>query len=230
VKRIPWILLLAPVLAMADDVYLRGAGSISGRITKQTDTMVMVDNGDGIIGVPLTRVERIVKSRSPLDDYDERARKLGPKDVDGWRSLGHWAAEAGISTQSEQAYKKVLDVAPEDREAREALGYVFHDGRWMTEDDSFRARGFVQYDGEWMTPAEMQAAQADAASEHARREADRRAVDAQIAAAEADQRAQEAEKRAQEAEEESRRYSNPIYWGGYGYGMNYWPAGTTITR
>jgi hypothetical protein len=165
-----------------------------------------------------------------LDEYDERAAKIGGEDADAWRPLGRWAAMKGIGTQSDQAYKRVLQIAPDDREAREALGYVHQDGRWMTEDESFRARGFVQYDGEWMTPAEMQAAQADAAAEQARRDAERRAVDAQIAQAEAEQRAHEAEKRAKEAEEEARRYQNPIYWGGWGYGMNYWPTGTTITH
>jgi hypothetical protein len=225
-KSLAWPLLLVPTLVVADDVYLKGAGSISGRITELTDTMVMVDNGDGTIGVPLSRVERIVQGRSPLDEFDERAAKLGPKDVAGWRSLGRWAAEAGISTQSDKAYRKVLDIAPGDREAREALGFVFHNGRWMTEEDSFRARGYVKYEGEWMTPAEMQAAQADAAAEQARREAEQRAVDAEIAQAEAEQRAHEAEQRAEEAEEEARRYQDPVYWGGWGYGLTYWPVGT----
>ena len=49
------------------------------------------------------------------------------------------------------------------------------DGRWLTEEESYRARGFVKYDGEWMTPAEVQLAQSDAAREQARDEADKRA-------------------------------------------------------
>jgi hypothetical protein len=51
-KSLPFLLVLVPALTFADEVYLKGAGSISGRIKKQTDTMVMVDNGDGVIGVP----------------------------------------------------------------------------------------------------------------------------------------------------------------------------------
>ena len=60
----------------------------------------------------------------------------------------------GLSTQSRQAYEKVLSTAPDDAEAREALGFVQLGGRWLTEEESYRARGFVKVDGEWLTPAE----------------------------------------------------------------------------
>jgi len=230
-KKIPLLLLLAPTLLLADEVYLKGAGSISGRITERTATMILVDNGDGVIGVPLSRVERVVEARSPLDDYDQRAARLGPSDTDGWRKLGRWAAQAGLSTQSRKAYEKVVAIAPDDAEAREALGFVLLNGGWVTEEESYRARGFVRQDGEWMTPAEAQATQAAFAADQERREAERRAIDAEIAASEAQARADAAEKRAKEAEEKARQYSYPTYWGGWGYGVNYWPASTyTVYR
>lgn len=217
------MLLLAPAAARADVVYIRGAGQISGRIVEQTDQVVKVDTGDGILGVPAANVERIEKARSPLDDYDERAAKLAPNDVNGWRSLGKFAAQKGITAQSRAAYRKVLDVSPNDAEAREALGFVQHNGKWMTEEESYQARGYVKHEGEWMTQAAAQQAQAN---DQARRDAERRAVDAEIAASEAKQRADEAEKRAKEAEEEARRnqYNYPLYWGNWGYGMTYWPS------
>jgi len=219
-----------PALLFADEVVLKGAGKLSGRIVEQTDTMIKVDVGDGIIGVPTSRVERIVKGRSPLDDYDERASRLGPQDADGWRKLGSWAEQQGLSAQSRQAHEKVIAIAPDDPEARQALGFVRLDGRWVTEEESYRARGFVKYDGEWMTPAEAQMAQASVAADQARRDAEQRAIEAENAAREAQVRADEAEKRAKEAEEARRAY-NPVYWGGWGYGLTYWPAGSyTVHR
>lgn len=128
-----------------------------------------------------------------------------------------------MSTQSRQAYEKVLAVAPDDAEARQALGFVLLDGRWLTEEESYRARGYVKYEGEWMTPAEAQLAQSSAAADQARREAEQRANEAEIAA-------MEAEARAREAEEEAQRADYPLYWGGWGYGVTYWPSTPVATR
>lgn len=229
-RKLPYLLFLVSPLLFADEVYLKGAGTLSGKILEETETMIKVDVGDGIIGVPPSRVERIVRGRSPLHEYDERASKLAPKDVKGWKALGHWALEQGLSKQSRDAYQKVMALAPDDAEARQVLGYVRLDGRWMTEEESYQAKGYVKYDNEWMTPAEAQAARAAVAADDARHEAELRANEAEIATRQAEARAEKAEKEKREAEERERqRAYNPVYWGGFGYGMNYWPAGTSVT-
>lgn len=225
-----FILLLSPARLFADEIFLNGAGSFSGRITQESDTMVMINTGDGIIGVPRDRIHHIVKGRSPLDEYEDRAKKLKPEDANGWRELGRWAAHAGISTQSREAYEHVVRVAPNDAEAREALGFVQLDGRWVTEEESYRARGFVRYQGEWMTTAEVQVHEATAANEQAIRDAEQRAIDAEVAQVKAEQEAQEQQERAEEAEEEAQRWNNSIYWGGWGYGTTYWPSNYSVVR
>lgn len=219
--RLVLLLLLAPGLLVADVVYLKSGGRFSGRILEQTADKVVIDFGDGTIGVPMDQVEEISRGHSPLDEFDARASKLGPQDVDGWRSLALWASTKGLSAQSRAAYKRVLALAPEDKEAREALGFVRVDGRWLTEEESYRARGYVKYDGEWMTPAEVQLAQSGAAKEQARDEAARRTSDAQFQASMDRLQKQEDEKRARD--EADRLRNNPVYWGGFGYGVTYWP-------
>lgn len=229
VRKIALLLLLMPGSLLADEVFLKGGGKFTGRITEQDEERITVDIGDGSVGFSMERVERIVKGLSPLDEYDARAGKLGPQDVDGWRKLAQWATTKGLSRQSRLAYEKVMAVAPDDPDARQALGFVQLDGRWMTEEESFRARGFVKYEGEWMTPAEVQVAQSTATAEQARRDAERRAMDAEAAAADAQQRAEDAERRAQEAQ--SQQYNDPVFFGGFGYGVTTWPsAGGPVTR
>lgn len=218
----PFLLLLVPSLVLADEIHLKGAGSLSGRIIEETETTVTIDLGGGTVGVPMERVERIERKRSPLDDYDERAAKLGPQDVNGWLKLGRWASQQGLSAQAGEAYDTVLAIDPDNEEARIALGYVLLDGRWMTEEESYRAQGYVKHDGEWVTPGEAQLLQASAAAEQAARDAERRAIDAEVAALEAQRRAEEAEEAARDAH--STQYYDPLYWGGWGYGVTYWPA------
>lgn len=226
-KKIPYLLLLLPLAIHADEVYLKGGGSFSGRIVEQSDSMITVDIGDGKIGFPLVRVERIVKGRSPLDEYEERASKLGPNDTQGWRSLGHWALEQALSKQAREAYENVIAIAPDDAQARQALGFVRLEGRWVTEDESYRAQGYVKYDGEWMTPAEAQLVQADAQAEQARRDAEKRAVEEDVAARQAAAEQREAEER-ERKEEQERQSRYPVYWGGWGYGVSYWPSGWSV--
>jgi len=222
-------LLLMPTLLLADEVHLKGGAMFTGRIVEQTDAMVTIDIGDGVIGVAMTRVENIVKKRSPLDDYDARAAALKANDADGWRDLGRWASHQGLSKQSRQAYQKVLDLVPDDPEARGALGFVLYNGRWMTEDESYEARGYVKVDGEWMTANEAQLAASAAASEQARRDAERRANQAEADKMLAESRAAAAEQRAQDAEQNQHyRNNQPVYWGGWGVGATRWPSTANV--
>jgi hypothetical protein len=219
--------LLLPTVVVADEVYLKGAGSISGRIVEQNDKQVMIDIGGGVMGVPMANVERIVKARSPLDDYDERAARLAPGDVNGWRELARWAGTQGLTKQANQAWEKVLAVSANDPEAKQAMGFVLHDGRWVTEEESYRARGYVLYDNEWMTPGEAQMLQANATAEQARQDAEAREREAATEKMLAESRAAKAAERAADErrrQQEEASWSQPVYWGGWGYGVTTWPA------
>ena len=227
-KKALFLLVLMPALLFADEVYLKGGAKFTGRIVEQTDTMVTVDIGDGVVGVSMSRVERIVKGRSSLDQYDELAGRLRAEDAQGWRNLGRWALQEGLSAQSRQAYQNVLAIDPNDAEARQALGFVLIEGRWLTEEESYRARGYVKYDGEWMTPAEAQMAQAGAAADQAREDAEDRAREADVAALQAEALAAKAEEKAQ-WEASTQSWDFPVYSGGWGYGMTAWPSTGNVT-
>jgi hypothetical protein len=217
------LLASVPALTHADDVILKGGGKVSGRILSRTDKAVEVDVGAGTITVPMTSIVRVEQKRSALDDYYERAEKLGPADVAGWVQLGKWASAQGLGTQARTAFEHVVTVDPGNGEANQALGRVMMDGRWVSEEESYRARGYVQFEGEWMTPAEQDAIlkQRDSAqqAEFAKLEAERRAQEAEARAADAETRAGEAEAAL------PGNAGFPMYWGGYwGPGPAVWPS------
>lgn len=218
--------LLACVLAVpaaADEVLLKSGGRLSGRVVLRSDTTITVDIGAGRISVPISSVVRIEEGRSAFEEYEARAAGLGAGDVAGWLELAAWASAQGLSTQARQAYERVLAVAPNDPNANEALGRVQLGGRWVSEEESYRARGYVQHAGEWMTPAEQQALlreEAAAAADRARREADARVREAEA-------RAQEAEQRAREAEARQADEGLPV-WYGWGAGPSVWPTGPIV--
>jgi len=212
-------LVAAPLLA--DDVYLRGGGQITGEIVERTTDSVTVDVGGGTLTVRMSSVVRIEESVSPLQEYRARAARIPEGDAEAWRELARWATSGALGTIASQAWSKVVEIMPEDREANRALGRVQYGGRWVTEEESYRARGYVEFEGEWMTPGERQAILED---QRAREEADHQAEAARLQAEEKAKREREAQ---EAAEHDIWRGSAPpgdaTYWP-WGSGIVYWPA------
>jgi len=217
VKRGIVIIALAAVPALADDVYLRGGGQITGEIIERTESSVTVDvGGGGTMTVRMSSVVRIEEGTSPLQEYRTRAESIPAGNVEAWRELARWATGRALSSQASKAYSQVVAILPEDQEANRALGRVKLNGKWVTEEESYRARGFVDFEGEWMTSGERQSILAD---RRVREKADRQANEAAIQAIEAEQKA---EKKQAEAERlADQRYRNPVVWG-WGHGPGYW--------
>ncbi len=215
---------LLPAASVADEVFLKGGGKVSGRIVQRNPTSIEIEVGAGRITVPANRVEKIVEGRSALDGYYDRAGQLAAADAAGWRALGRWASDQGLATQAGEAYARVLATAPADAEANRALGRVQVDGRWMTEEEGYRARGYVQFEGEWMAPGEQEAilreraAQAEAGRRQA--ESDARVKDSEARAREAEARAAQAEADAAAAKEAQEGIPLWIAWGP---GPRVWP-------
>ena len=221
-KRIIVVIALVAPPLLADDVHLKGGGRLTGEIVGHTEDSVTVDIGAGTMTVRLSSVVRIEEGTSPLEEYRARAASVAAEDAEAWRQLGRWAADEGLSTQSREAWSKVRAILPDDPEANRALGLVQHDGRWVTEEESYLARGFVEFEGEWMMPAERQSIQAE---RRAREETDRKAMEAQIEADEAAWREREAQEAAEWEEfgADLPELGDSVNWG-WGVGPTYWPA------
>lgn len=212
-------LLAAP--ALCDELVLKNGGRVSGRIVERSATRVVIETGPGLVTLPLSRVERIVESRSSLEVFGERAAELDAGDDAGWTELALWAEERDMLTQARFAWQRVLAVDPGSPQANAGLGRVAVDGVWMSADDAYRTQGYVSYEGRWLTPAEHEAALREA---EARDAAARDAREADLRVREAEARAREAEARAAEAEAAASTEGGiPLEYaygyGGYGYGF-----------
>jgi hypothetical protein len=211
--------------AAADEVYLKSGGRLSGRIVSQNATAVEVDIGAGRITVPASSVIRVEEGRSALHEYQDRAARLEPTDADGWVALGDWASAAALGTQSREAYERALAASPQHPRANEALGRVQVGGRWVGEEEGYRARGYVRFEGEWITPAEHEAIVRERTAEQRTRE--RQEAEARVRAAE--ERADAAEARARQAEQQAQPTSEGLpLWIGWGAGPNVWPTGPVL--
>ena len=167
---------------------------------------------------------RIEEGRSDLQEYEERAGKVARGDVEGWLALGDWAKARGLGTQASEAYHRALAVSPGDPRANEALGNVRVDGRWVSEDESYRARGYVQYEGEWISQAEHEAMLRERAAEDARDGSCERRRRTRARR----RRARRRRRRGLARRMRSRRAKASRCWYGWGAGPAYWPTGPVV--
>ena len=138
---------VAVLPATADEILLKGGGRLQGVVVERTEKAIVVETGPGRVTLPLSRVEKVVEGRSPLEAYRERAAELAPGDAAGWAALARWAAERDLATQSREAWTQALRADPSNPEANAALGRVELDGAWVSEEEAWRARGYVRFDG-----------------------------------------------------------------------------------
>ena len=230
-KRAIVIVALAAAPVFADEVYLKGGGRFSGEIVEQTEDSVTVDIGGGYLTAPMSKVVRIEEGVSPLAEYRERAAGIPTGDAEAWRELARWAQKNTLSSQAWEAYSQVVAILPDDDEANRALGRVLLNGKWVTEEESYRARGYIEFENQWMTPAERKAILAE---RQAQEQADRQANQAEVRAIQADI---DAEKQREDEEFERRTsqfdrlpdYGDPVAWG-WGGGPAYWPGAVVYSQ
>ena len=114
----------AATAARADDILLKGGGKVSGLVVDRTATSLVVEVGPGRVTLPLSRIERVVESRTALGAFREKAAGLAPDDVAGWLELGRWAQERNLPTQAREAFARALARDPQNAAANESLGNV----------------------------------------------------------------------------------------------------------
>ncbi len=137
--------------ALGDVVHFKNGGSIEGQVAA-TPNGVIVKLPSGDIAVPNDAIERIEKKESPLEQYAQRAAAIKEPDAEAHYQLGVWAAMGGLRLQAQDEFRKAIALSPNHLGARQALGYRYDNGRWMTEDEAMQTHGFVKQEGQWMTP------------------------------------------------------------------------------
>ncbi len=149
-----FFLLVIAASAAADEVELINGDRIADcKVSDLGDSYKIEKNGISRT-VAKTDVKSVEYKETREDVYRKRSTALKNDDVKGHLQLGKWCREIGLSNLAVEEFKKVVAVEPDNEDARAALGFKRHEGRWMTEDEINRANGLVKHKGRWMTPAE----------------------------------------------------------------------------
>jgi hypothetical protein len=140
--------------AAADDVHLADGQVLSGRVTEEGSRYTIVDR-DRKYAVAKAKVEKVVKRRSFMDDYEERLDKLPVDDAEAIYEFGKWLEENDWGTRARLAFAEVLDLDPDHRGARKALGYRLYEGEWVSPEEENRRKGLVEFEGRWYTKHDL---------------------------------------------------------------------------
>lgn len=152
------LLAVLAVTASADQVHLQNGNVVEGRAHRAGDSVVIVTPA-GEVKLPASEVTSIVKSRSVLDDYDDRVKALRTEkkvdDAAAHVALAEWCRGKDMRSHGTRHLRRALELDPDNAVARKKLGYVRHEDQWLTEPEYYAARGFVKHRGKWVHHDEL---------------------------------------------------------------------------
>ncbi|HEX5138460.1 MAG TPA: hypothetical protein VFY93_15920 [Planctomycetota bacterium] len=148
-------LLIVAASATADELHLKDGRVLSGRVLEDGDRYAVVDR-DGKYVVRKSEVTELVKKKSFMDDFDDRLASLPADDAEAIFEFGRWLEENDWASRAKLAYAEVLDLDPDHRGARRALGYSLYEGAWVSPDELNRRKGLVEFEGRWYTKHDLE--------------------------------------------------------------------------
>ncbi len=188
-------LVFAGLSALADEVLLRNGHKVTG-IEREEKDRIVVETGYGTVAFPRDQVVSVTKGDTPMHAWPARFAEIEKsKNAEDFTKLAAWARESGMPRYVGGLMKRALELDPDNAEARAALGFVRHNGRWVTVAELRKEQGLVQDGGRWVLPLEKELA------ERRRLEAESRRIDREA------ERKRLEEKRKREREEAERQAS-----------------------
>ena len=146
-------------LAAADVVHLKSGGKVEGTILSRSEAEVVVQTAAGKVTLKAADVVRVEQKTTPFEVYREMTAKVAADDADGHFALGLWCADHKLSREAREEFQKAIAVDPNHKGARERLGYVLKDGKWMTFAEAKKADGFVRHGDKWVTEEQRDTAE-----------------------------------------------------------------------
>ncbi|MHC4473006.1 MAG: HEAT repeat domain-containing protein [Planctomycetota bacterium] len=151
---VPILLVLVSLPVGAQDVVrLKGGEIIAGKVTDGL-LEVRVETPAGTVRVPWSEIEGIDRPDHVRSLFTKRAKEVKADDAAGHFLLAVWCRRHGLAKEMETELGKVLQIEPEHRAARAALGYEKVGEKWVAGTEILEAKGFVRRDDRWILEEE----------------------------------------------------------------------------
>lgn len=180
--------LLAAWPVAADDVHLTNGNTFEGVIATVDGDEVRIRLPHGEIALPVSRVQRIDKADSALEEYlaRERALFLSEAGAAEWLELARWARRRDLDHGARESALRAARLDPRLEGLEDVLGaygYLYSEelGRWLTYEESMERRGYVYWEGGWVRRADLEERLRRLEDEAERHRAQRAEATAQLA-------------------------------------------------
>jgi HEAT repeat protein len=142
--------------ALADRVHLRNGQVLEGELSEDGDEYVLRMRSGIETRLARADVLEVERAATPQQTLAARRAGLSQDDLEGHRRLARWCDAQGLDREAEELRRAMLGIAPDDVETRRLLGFVLHEGAWLTRPEYMEGLGLVQGDDgrTWITPEE----------------------------------------------------------------------------
>jgi hypothetical protein len=149
--------------AVADTVTLKDGTVLEGRVVETKDTVEVYTKGQRRI-LPRSKVKTVATKATR---YQAKRDALDPKRLRDCLALAKWCDSQRLRKNAREVRKLLLKHHPNHAPTRSLLGYVRHEGRWITRDQYMESLNLVKSrDGKsWVSHGKRQ--RQDLSAEHA---------------------------------------------------------------
>lgn len=148
--------------AHADVFELQNGGRLNGRPVASDDDKsqdkskyVIELTGGGRVTIPRSQVTRIDSTTDVEAEYAKLAHS-SPDTPEAHRKMAEWCRQRKLVDHMKRHFERILELDPNDEQARVASGFKKENGQWMTRGDVMAARGMVLYEGRYVTPQHVE--------------------------------------------------------------------------
>jgi len=152
---LPWLFFSAAIVqADAGTVELSGGGFLAGQVRQvdknSADYVIVQVDPEMSVAVAGVHVRRAIEDPE-LAEYRARVQKATT--AENHYELSRWCKQANLLHQAQYHLNRAVDIDPDHKRARAALGYVRHEGEWISYAVLKRSQGLVQdKTGRWVIP------------------------------------------------------------------------------
>jgi len=134
-------------VAVGEVFLLRSGGRIEGDLINadenpRTSYVISLPSG-GQLTLDAAVVEKVQPVRPELAEY-EKVRRQHPNTVQGQMEMADWCRDHRLAAQRKTHLERVLQLDPDQPEARRLLGYRKINDQWMTLEEEMAAQGKVK--------------------------------------------------------------------------------------